>query len=231
MSAEMTVADFIRPRPRRNVFTAKGMAYLSRPQPAIIYDIGDPPNPRPRPSRIIYASPAGPFQHVSQKATERVMARRIVSESAQKYGITTTEVYSDHNFEALVQARHEAYYRIRFELKWSLKRIAYMFGRRDHSGVIHGIRRHAQRLLNNGETDVQETRPPKKAPKRTQRDREASKARQRERWANDPVYREYTLQKDRERKARKRALNPSTRPPAKVDPEIAAFRESVWGQS
>ena len=69
----------------------------------------------------------------------------ILTEIANKHGVTLTEMCSERRNRAPVLARHEAMYRLRAETRMSLLAIGERLGR-DHSSVIYGIAQHRARL-------------------------------------------------------------------------------------
>lgn len=56
------------------------------------------------------------------------------------------DLESERRDVATVRARHCAMWRVKRETPWSLPSIGRSFGGRDHSSVIHGIRRHQARI-------------------------------------------------------------------------------------
>jgi chromosomal replication initiation ATPase DnaA len=48
--------------------------------------------------------------------------------------------------QRIVDARNEVYYRLRNETTWSFPSIGRFLGDRDHSSVMCGARKHAQKL-------------------------------------------------------------------------------------
>lgn len=69
-------------------------------------------------------------------------ARSIVDAVAAKHGFDPEQLLGKGRYQDVAAARHEAMFRIRTELKWSLPRIGALF-HRDHSTVIYALRRHA----------------------------------------------------------------------------------------
>ncbi len=116
------------------------------------------PPPAPPPSlavpAIIYAEPIGPrrplFAQVSVAAATPARARKIVAEVAEKHGLTVDQLISYARSKHLVLARQELYWRLHAETTWSIKRIG-DFLERDHTTVLHGIRRQRKLLLEAGE--------------------------------------------------------------------------------
>lgn len=80
--------------------------------------------------------------------------RRILTEVAIKHGLTYDQLVSMRRGRRYIAARFEAYYRAYNETVASLATIGKCCGDRDHSTVIHGIRRYEQMLgeLGNGAT-------------------------------------------------------------------------------
>lgn len=71
------------------------------------------------------------------------LAKQIVRQVAQKHGVSVKDVYSVRRDRPSVAARHEAMYRLREETTLSLPQIGRLLGGRDHTTVLHGIRKHA----------------------------------------------------------------------------------------
>jgi hypothetical protein len=86
-------------------------------------------------------------------------ASKIIFEVAEKHGLTIADLKGEGRKVPVAIARQEAFWRLRTELGLSYPRIGTIFNGRDHSTVIHGIRRHAARLT--GDVYVQ-YRTPKK---------------------------------------------------------------------
>ena len=72
--------------------------------------------------------------------------RVVVEEVAKKHGIRVVELCSARRARELVNARHEAMWRLRNETTMSLPAIGRKLGGRDHTTVIHGIQRHEERI-------------------------------------------------------------------------------------
>lgn len=70
----------------------------------------------------------------------------IKNEVADKHGITVHDLESAIRHQRVCKARFEAMYRCRHETLASLPQIGRAFGNRDHTTVIHGIRRHQARI-------------------------------------------------------------------------------------
>lgn len=67
--------------------------------------------------------------------------RRIISEEAARFGYTVADIMSGRREYALAFARHKSMWRSKCETTWSLPRIGRMFGGKDHTSVLHAIRR------------------------------------------------------------------------------------------
>ena len=67
----------------------------------------------------------------------------ITDRVASAYGVTTQELLSHQRARILVQARNHLYFLLR-EQGLSYPQIGRMLGGRDHSTVIHGVRRFKQ---------------------------------------------------------------------------------------
>jgi hypothetical protein len=69
----------------------------------------------------------------------------IIHETAKKHSVTFNEIVSPQRSHLIVLARHECCYRMAMETTMSLPQIGRRLGGRDHTTVLHGIRRHAAR--------------------------------------------------------------------------------------
>lgn len=72
--------------------------------------------------------------------------RDIVEEVAAKHGVFMSDMRSVRRGRAQVAARHEAMWRLRNETTMSLPEIGRRLGGRDHTTVLHGVKRHQERL-------------------------------------------------------------------------------------
>lgn len=73
---------------------------------------------------------------------------------ARKHGIPEELIQSEVRARPIVAARHELWWRVRTELKYSYMRIA-MLAERDHSTIIHAVEKFADKALDRGEAQVQ----------------------------------------------------------------------------
>lgn len=114
---------------------------IARPDPEPIV----PPAPfKRRPHEYIFVHPtayknSGPrWQHST--------AEVIVAEVCQKHGVSNAEIKGRTRRYAVVTARFEAYSRLSVEMGYSLPMIGRYMGGKDHTGVLHGIRKHKARM-------------------------------------------------------------------------------------
>jgi chromosomal replication initiation ATPase DnaA len=71
--------------------------------------------------------------------------KTIVKEVADKHNFTYDEMFVRRRKAALSAARHEAFYRLRHELKLSFPRIGNFFYM-DHTSVLHGVQKMEAKL-------------------------------------------------------------------------------------
>lgn len=69
----------------------------------------------------------------------------IIAEVARESGFTVAMLVGDRRSRPIVAARHMAYWRVARETGASLAAIGRAFGDRDHTTIIHGIRKHEMR--------------------------------------------------------------------------------------
>lgn len=72
--------------------------------------------------------------------------RTIVSEVCLAHGVTYLELCSIRRAVRIVAARQEAAYRLHHETTMSLPQIGFKLGGKDHTTILHGIRRHTAKL-------------------------------------------------------------------------------------
>lgn len=95
-----------------------------------------------------------PLATMIEEAERRKMARetavgavrRIVAEVCAKYNLGPLDLVSERRSRRIAWPRQEAMWRASKETTASLPLIGRELGNRDHSTVIHGIRRHEQRI-------------------------------------------------------------------------------------
>lgn len=76
----------------------------------------------------------------------RAVIAEIKAEVAAKHGVTINDLESQTRNQMICLARFEAMWRCRQETIASLPQIGRSFGNRDHTTVLHGIRRHQARI-------------------------------------------------------------------------------------
>ena len=86
-----------------------------------------------------------------EREEQLTAAQSIMRDACRKHGLTMEELRGTTRRRDIVHARQECFYRMRTEVTalgrpLSLPRIARLFGR-DHSTIVHGIERHAQRMV------------------------------------------------------------------------------------
>lgn len=92
------------------------------------------------PRDIIVIAPSRPIE---MPLTD---AQAIIRDVCVKHGLTKTELLSARRMRTLVVARHEAMYRMSKETSMSLPMIGRRLGGRDHTTVLHGIRKYTAKL-------------------------------------------------------------------------------------
>lgn len=70
---------------------------------------------------------------------------QLLDDVCQDYGFSRTEILSERRHRNVVIARHDLMYRAARDTLISLARIGRMMNGRDHTTVIHGVRRHCER--------------------------------------------------------------------------------------
>jgi len=98
------------------------------------------------PPKPVSIKPIDEAYEMSFKRTPVWIARSMLLEVAQQTGLTIQEVIGQQRNPNVVAARHYLMWRLRRETTWSLPEIGRFLGGRDHTTVIHGIRKWEQRL-------------------------------------------------------------------------------------
>jgi hypothetical protein len=73
-------------------------------------------------------------------------SQTVLREVAEKRNMSVRQIQSATRLKAYVEARQEAAFRLNKELGFSLKQVGNMLGRRDHTTVLHAIRRYEKNL-------------------------------------------------------------------------------------
>lgn len=72
--------------------------------------------------------------------------KAILKECAEKHGVSINEMISSRRFKNIVAARMEFYYRAKTETSASLPEIGRSCGGKDHTTVLHGVRKYKAML-------------------------------------------------------------------------------------
>jgi len=103
------------------------------------------PEPEPEPTWQVPV-PAPYDAYVGEPIMPRITGRMIALQTARKHGLTIHELLSPRRQRKIVLARHEAMWRCVKETSLSLPHIGRILGGKDHTTVLHGVRRHQQRI-------------------------------------------------------------------------------------
>lgn len=117
--------------------------------------------PPPKPTPVVVAPPPAPVAPTEQaiQDAESISAlkagaprwKRILHEVAEKHGLGVMDLISSSRSRNVVFARQEAIFRLRMETSLSLPQIGRRLGGKDHTTVLHSIKRYLHR---NGETET-----------------------------------------------------------------------------
>lgn len=93
----------------------------------------------------VAVSPFG-LEFTYQAPLPRPTMRAICEDVARKHRTTFLELRSHRRHRAVNLARQEAMWRCRHETTASLPMIGRVLGHRDHTTILHGVRRHQARI-------------------------------------------------------------------------------------
>jgi chromosomal replication initiator protein len=79
------------------------------------------------------------------RRSRHLSGAEILSMTAKEYGLPVDELKSARRYFRVSEARQKAMYRMAVETELSLPQIGRIIGNRDHTTILHGIRRHAAR--------------------------------------------------------------------------------------
>lgn len=79
-------------------------------------------------------------------APYRPQGHQILRQVAEKHGLSVSDLKGRSRYRAVVWPRQEAMYELHTRTPLSLSQIARLVGVSDHTTVMHGIRRHAERV-------------------------------------------------------------------------------------
>jgi chromosomal replication initiation ATPase DnaA len=68
-------------------------------------------------------------------------ARAAIAAVSSRTGVPVEEIFGRKRIPAIASARHEAIWRVRRVTNWSLPRVGRYFAERDHTTILHSIRR------------------------------------------------------------------------------------------
>jgi hypothetical protein len=123
-----------------------------KPKPVVLFIPA-----KKRGGAIIYDAPIGPNRpdyrarlKNSIRETEYALSverwRVMVAIACEKYGVVKDALFSVRREQHLVTARHDLWYAATIYCRWSLPQIGRASGGRDHTTVLHGIRRFKARM-------------------------------------------------------------------------------------
>ncbi len=78
--------------------------------------------------------------------TPRLTVMRVIEEVADRYGLTAGDLLGPRHLRHHAYARHVAMYEVRERFGLSLPAIGALFGGRDHTSVMEGLRNHQARV-------------------------------------------------------------------------------------
>jgi hypothetical protein len=105
-----------------------------------------PPEPEPEPEPEPIPEPVVVVIVPPKEPVLLTPVQQILKEVAEKHGVTVKDIKGKCRKLKCIRPRHEAAYRIRMEQGFSLPQIGRVLGFRDHTTILHGIRRYAKKL-------------------------------------------------------------------------------------
>lgn len=98
------------------------------------------PEPKPEPEIKIHVDPKYPPLPISRPL-------KILRDVAERHGVTVGDIKGVSRKIKFVRARQEACYLLREELKLSYPRVAAHIGNRDHTTILHNVRKYKKTRL------------------------------------------------------------------------------------
>ncbi len=95
--------------------------------------------------RHVVVAPRKPIAYMIV-ADEVTTWKRIILETCNKHNISYNEIISNRRATNIVWARQEAMWRMKTETSMSYPAIGKRFGGKDHTTVLHSVRKHEERL-------------------------------------------------------------------------------------
>ncbi len=74
--------------------------------------------------------------------------KRIILETCNKHDVSYNDIMSPRRAVPIVRARQEAMWRLKMETSMSYPAIGRRLGGKDHTTILHGVRKHEERLRN-----------------------------------------------------------------------------------
>jgi chromosomal replication initiator protein len=94
---------------------------------------------------VVEIAPPPKLELVFEMPVFQSPAEKILIEVAERHEVTVKDIKSHSHKMKMVHARQEAAYLMQKELKLSLPRIGRVIGKRDHTTILHAIRRYKKR--------------------------------------------------------------------------------------
>ena len=104
------------------------------------------PPPEPAPKRPYEFLMLADTEYEAAIYTRSLFWRQIIAEVCAKHSVGVAQLVGNQRNRQVSAARQEAMYRMRTETTMSYPQIARRLGRADHSTVMHGIKRHLERV-------------------------------------------------------------------------------------
>lgn len=95
----------------------------------------------------LYARPIGPTIMEPYFLWSNIgEMRAAIAEVCNRYGVTQCDLFSTRRNQKLVAMRHELMWMVKNRTTWSLPEIGRRLGGRDHTTVLHGVRKHQLKI-------------------------------------------------------------------------------------
>lgn len=137
--------------------TARYVAAVYRAHPELRGEVQEPEVQGPPEVRVIALCPDNIPELLAivedeLRSRPKGLAKLIIKTVARKHSVEARDLISHKREKRLIPARNEAYYEVRENTPLSTTQIGHLFGDRDHSTIIYGIRKH-EALLRGGRYD------------------------------------------------------------------------------
>lgn len=107
------------------------------------------PTPEPVPAHHLFTRPIEELDDDGRVVVTKLFMpewKRIALEVCAKHKVSFKQITSPFRSRETCAARHEVFWRLRHETLMSYPAIGRRFGGRDHTTVLHGVRKHEQRM-------------------------------------------------------------------------------------